>query len=454
MGYENLNEKMLDMKDEIFASIKESIAIESVKGEPEADAPYGRGPKEALDHALALGEKLGFRTGNLDNKVGWIEYGEGEEMAAVLGHLDVVPIGEGWNYPPLACEVHDGVMYGRGILDDKGPVIGAIYALKAIRDLGLPIDRRLRVIFGTDEENGSSCVQHYIEAGGEKPTIGFTPDAEYPVIFCEKGQSFWEVTKKIENPSKVKILSIDGGTAKNVVTPKCTLVAEGEIDVKEAEGITVTKADGKTVVVAEGKGAHGSTPHLGINAAKKLFEAVKESGIDGDVGQMMAFILEKIGAETNGKSLGICYSDEETGETTVNLGVVKVTEEEIFFTLDIRYPKSGNREELIANVKKHAEEYGLNANVEAEGKLLYVPKDSELVQKLTGVYRAQTGADDEPIAIGGGTYAKAFDNMVAFGPIFPGDPDVIHQPNECADVDKLMKSFQIVAAAMYEIAQK
>lgn len=445
---------MLDMKDEIFASIKESIAIESVKGEPEADAPYGRGPKEALDHALALGEKLGFRTGNLDNKVGWIEYGEGEEMAAVLGHLDVVPIGEGWNYPPLACEVHDGVMYGRGILDDKGPVIGAIYALKAIRDLGLPIDRRLRVIFGTDEENGSSCVQHYIEAGGEKPTIGFTPDAEYPVIFCEKGQSFWEVTKKIENPSKVKILSIDGGTAKNVVTPKCTLVAEGEIDVKEAEGITVTKADGKTVVVAEGKGAHGSTPHLGINAAKKLFEAVKESGIDGDVGQMMAFILEKIGAETNGKSLGICYSDEETGETTVNLGVVKVTEEEIFFTLDIRYPKSGNREELIANVKKHAEEYGLNANVEAEGKLLYVPKDSELVQKLTGVYRAQTGADDEPIAIGGGTYAKAFDNMVAFGPIFPGDPDVIHQPNECADVDKLMKSFQIVAAAMYEIAQK
>lgn len=454
MGYENLNEKMLDMKDEIFASIKESIAIESVKGEPEADAPYGRGPKEALDHALALGEKLGFRTGNLDNKVGWIEYGEGEEMAAVLGHLDVVPIGEGWNYPPLACEVHDGVMYGRGILDDKGPVIGAIYALKAIRDLELPIDRRLRVIFGTDEENGSSCVQHYIEAGGEKPTIGFTPDAEYPVIFCEKGQSFWEVTKKIENPSKVKILSIDGGTAKNVVTPKCTLVAEGEIDVKEAEGITVTKADGKTVVVAEGKGAHGSTPHLGINAAKKLFEAVKDSGIDGDVGQMMAFILEKIGAETNGKSLGICYSDEETGETTVNLGVVKVTEEEIFFTLDIRYPKSGNREELIANVKKHAEEYGLNANVEAEGKLLYVPKDSELVQKLTGVYRAQTGADDEPIAIGGGTYAKAFDNMVAFGPIFPGDPDVIHQPNECADVDKLMKSFQIVAAAMYEIAQK
>lgn len=454
MGYENLNEKMLEMKDEIFASIKESIAIESVKSAPEADAPYGRGPKEALDHAIKLGEKLGFRTGNLDNKVGWIEYGEGEEMAAVLGHLDIVPLGEGWSYPALACEVHDGKMYGRGIMDDKGPVIGAVYGLKAIRDLGLKIDRRIRVIFGTDEENGSSCVKHYIEAGGEKPAIGFTPDAEYPVIFCEKGQLFWEVTKKAEKPSSVKVLSIEGGTAKNVVTPKCTMVVEGDIDVKETEGITVTKADGKTTIVAEGKGAHGSTPHLGVNAAHMLFEAVKDAGIDGDLGQMIAFILEKIGTETNGKSLDICYQDEETGETTLNLGVVRFDGEKLFFTLDIRYPKNGDKEELIANVKKHAAEYGLEANVQAEGKLLYVPKDSELVQKLMNVYKAQTGRDDEPIAIGGGTYAKAFDNMVAFGPIFPGDPSVIHQPDEYAEVDKLMKSFQIVAAAMYEIARK
>lgn len=454
MGYEKLNEKMLEMKDEIFASIKESIAIESVKGEPEPDAPYGRGPKQALDHALALGEKLGFKTGNLDNKVGWVEYGEGEEMAAVLGHLDIVPLGDGWKYPPLACEVHDGKMYGRGIMDDKGPVIGAIYALKAIRDLGLPIDRRLRVIFGTDEENGSSCVKHYIEAGGEKPTIGFTPDAEYPVIFCEKGQSFWEVTKKVENPSAIKVLSIEGGTAKNVVTPRCTLVAEGDLSVKEGEGITVTKENGKTTVIAEGKGAHGSTPHCGINAAIRLFEAVKDAGIGGDMEQMIRFILEKIGTETNGQSLDICWKDEETGVTSLNLGVVRCTENELFFTLDIRYPKNADRETLIANVKKHVAEYGLEANIEAEGKLLYVPKDSELVRKLMNVYKTQTGGNEEPIAIGGGTYAKAFDNMVAFGPIFPGDPDVIHQPNEYADVEKLMLSHQIVAAAMYEIALK
>ena len=232
------------------------------------------------------------------------------------------------------------------------------------------------------------------------------------------------------------------------------MVVEGDLDVKEADGITVTKADGKTTIVAEGQGAHGSTPEKGVNAAIKLFEAVKDAGIDGDLGQMITFILEKIGTETNGKSLDICWTDEETGETTVNLGVVKCTEEELFFTLDIRYPKNGDRDTLIATMKKQAEAYGLNADVESEGKLLYVPKDSELIQKLMNVYKEETGRDDQPIAIGGGTYAKAFDNMVAFGPTFPGEPDVIHQPNECADVDNMMLSYQILAAAMYEIAQK
>ena len=456
MGYEQLNDKMMELKEEIFASIRESVAIESVKGTPEEDAPYGRGPKEALDHMLALGEKLGFKTGNVDNRVGWIEYGEGEEMVGILGHVDVVPLGEGWDYDPLGCEVHDGKMFGRGVLDDKGPTIGAVYAMKAIKDLGLPIDRRIRVMFGTDEENGSSCVQHYIKVGGEKPTIGFTPDAEYPVIFCEKGQMFWEVTKNVENPSTVNVISIEGGTAKNVVTPKCTMVIEGDFDFPETDGITVTKEDGKTIIVSMGKGAHGSLPHLGKNAAIQLFQAMRDHKIDlgGDLQKMIDFVLDKINTTTKGEDLGICYEDEETGDTSVCFGVVKCTKESLFFTLDVRYPKRADAEEMERKIKEAAAEYGLTAVIEQTGKLVYVPKDSELVQKLSKVYREQTGGTEEPIAIGGGTYAKAFDNMVAFGPIFPGDPDTIHQPNEFGEIDKLMKSFQIVAQAMYELAQK
>lgn len=456
MKYEQLNEKVMEMKEDILTSIRESVAIESVKSAPEENAPYGRGPKEALDHMLALGEKLGFKTCNVDNRAGWIEFGEGEEMVGVLGHVDVVPLGDGWDYDPLGCEVHDGKMYGRGIMDDKGPVIGAIYAMKAIRDLGLPIDRRLRVIFGADEENGSSCVEHYIESGEEKPTIGFTPDAEYPVIFCEKGITPWRVVKKVENPSTVRVLSIKGGTAGNVVTPRCTMIVEGDFNLPESKGITVTKEDGKTIVVSEGKGAHGSTPHLGVNAAIQLFRALKDNGIrlGGDLQSMIDFVMDKINTETDGKSLGIAWESEETGKTSVNLGIIDCTEEALEISLDIRYSTAADRDELVANVKRAAEEYGLTAVLKDESKLLYVPKDSELVQKLMSVYREQTGGTEEPLAIGGGTYAKAFENMVAFGPIFPGDEEVIHQPNEYAEIDKLMRSFQIVAAAMYELAQR
>ncbi len=454
MSYEKLNEKILEMKDEMLDSIRESVAVCSVKGEPEPDAPYGKEVKQALDHALALGEKMGFRTGNIDNRVGYIEYGEGEEMVGVLGHLDVVPLGEGWVHDPLGCEVQDGKMYGRGVQDDKGPTIGAFYALKAIKDLGLPLDRRIRVLFGCDEECGSSCVEHYIKVGGELPTIGFTPDAQFPAIFCEKGQTFWYISKKVEEAPEIKVLSIEGGVAKNVVTPKCTLVAEGDLVVEEKDYITVEKKDGKTIVTAEGLSAHGSTPELGKNAAVRLFDALKGNCFGGDLQKMIDFIMEKVGWETNGASLGIASEDEETGNTTVNLGMIKYDGQELQFTLDIRYPKNISEETVVANVTKNIEAYGLEVENELHS-LLYVPKDSELVQKLTKVYCEETGdTDAQPIAIGGGTYAKSFKNMVAFGPIFPGEEEVIHAPNEFAVIDNLVRSIQITAAAMYELAQK
>ena len=310
--YEEINRRVMEMQGEILESIRESIAIRSVKGAPAPGAPYGEGPKQALEHALKLGEKLGFRTGSMADRVGWVEYGEGEEMAAVLGHLDVVPEGDGWTYPPFGGEIHDGKMYGRGVLDDKGPVIGAIYGLKAIRDAGLKPDRRIRVIFGTDEENGSSCVKYYVENGGELPTIGFTPDADYPLIFCEKGQLGWTVVRDRkrtdddncrEHRPAAKLLRLEGGTARNVVTPHCVLEVEGTLKVTPGDGISVREEDGKTTVMAIGKGAHGSTPEQGINAAKKLFQAVVDADLDEDLKRMIRFVLEKIGDETNGASL-------------------------------------------------------------------------------------------------------------------------------------------------------
>ena len=460
--YEEINRRVMEMQGEILESIRESIAIRSVKGAPAPGAPYGEGPKQALEHALKLGEKLGFRTGSMADRVGWVEYGEGEEMAAVLGHLDVVPEGDGWTYPPFGGEIHDGKMYGRGVLDDKGPVIGAIYGLKAIRDAGLKPDRRIRVIFGTDEENGSSCVKYYVENGGELPTIGFTPDADYPLIFCEKGQLGWTVVRDRkrtdddncrEQKPAAKLLRLEGGTARNVVTPHCVLEVEGTLKVTPGDGISVREEDGKTTVTAIGKGAHGSTPEQGINAAKKLFQAVADADLDEDLKRMIRFVLEKIGDETNGASLGICYQDEETGETTVNLGIVRGTPEEISVTLDIRYPKNADRERMIANIKAAAEEYGLEARLESQARLLYLPKDSELVRKLMTVYREETGTDAEPLAIGGGTYAKAMANIAAFGPILPGREGSEHQADEHISEADYFLLLRIYRAALERLAR-
>lgn len=454
MSYEALDKKIVELKEEMLASIQQNMRIESVKGEPLSDAPYGAGPKAALDDLLTLGEKMGFKTGNADNRVGWIEYGEGEEMVGILGHLDVVPAGEGWTYPAYGAEIHNGILWGRGCLDDKGPIIGAVYALKAIRDLNLPIDRRIRVMFGTDEECGSSCVEYYVENGYEMPTIGFTPDAEFPVIFFEKGISNFTAGSKVYDKGEIMVEYFGGGQAANIVMPACKLVVKGSISVTLADGITVTEEDGKTIVEAVGASAHGSTPHLGENAAIKLLNAVKDNKFGGDFQQLMDFILERIGTDTNGESLGVHYEDEETGETTVNLGIVEYDGEALKFTLDVRYPKNSDAEKVDDMIINYINSYTFDVLKKTNAKCLYVPRDSELVTKLMKVYETETGQKEEPIAIGGGTYAKEFPNMVAFGPSFPGETDVIHQPNERVEIDKLIKSIQITAAAMYELAQK
>ena len=455
MKYDVLNQKILEMQDEIIAAIQQNMRIDSVKGEAKPDAPYGEGPKAALMDALALGEKLGFKTGCADNRVGWVEYGEGEEMVGVLGHLDVVPVGDdGWTYPPFGAEIHDGKLWGRGVLDDKGPIIGSIFALKAIRDLGLPIDRRIRVLFGTDEECGSSCVEYYVDNGYEMPTIGFTPDGDFPLIFFEKGMTRFDVGGKVTDKGNIQVEYFGGGIAANVVTPTCKLIVKGDIKVAETEGVTVCKEDDKTIVEAVGLGAHGSMPELGVNAAVKLLNAVKENDFGGDFARYMNFILEKVGTEVHGESFGVHYIDEETGETSCNLGVLNYDGENMSLTLDIRYPKTATAEVVDPAVEAVAKEYGLEILGTSGAKCLYVPQDSELVVKLMDVFKTMTGRDDKPMAIGGGTYAKHFPNMVAFGPCFVEDPSVIHQPNEFAEISKLMQGIQMFGAAMYELAQK
>lgn len=454
MDYTLLREKINAMQEEILAGIQKCVQIDSVAGEALEEAPYGEGPKRALAYALDLGKSLGYRTKNIDNKAGYVEMGEGEEMIAVLGHLDVVPVGDDWTYPAFGGEIHDGVMYGRGVADDKGATIGAIYALKAIEEAGLISDRRIRVIFGTNEEQGSSCIRHYVETGEELPVMGFTPDAEYPLIFFEKGATPLLGGCRNPVPGEIEVLEFSGGTAPNVVPRNCRLVLDGDHKIPEMEGVTVERENGKTVIETEGISAHGSRPELGINAIVRMMQAVKDIPIGGDFQRLADFIRREIGSETNGETLGICYRDKETGETTVNLGMVNYSSDEITLNLDIRYPKNGDSKTVYETVKQTLETYGLSVLEYKKVDMLYVPKESELVRKLMEVYKEGTGTNPEPKAIGGGTYAKMFKNMVAFGPMFPGEPDVAHQPDEHMSVKNLMKSIQLTAAAMAELSRK
>lgn len=443
---------LYERQDEILDGIIKCMQIPSIMGPEKENAPYGEGPKKALDYALQLGKDLGLRVKNVDNKAGWVEIGEGEEMVGILGHLDVVPLGEGWDYPGFDGTVVDGRIYGRGIMDDKGPTIGAIYGLKAIQESGIHLDRRIRVIFGTNEENGSHCIRHYVKCGEEIPVLGFTPDGDYPLIFFEKGMTTLRVGKNNPTQGKIKVLAFGGGEAANIVTQKCMLEVEGDLQVKDGEGIEVTRENGHTIVRAEGKSSHGSKPEKGINAAIRLFNAVKDNDFGGDFQNVMDFVLEQIGTETNGKKLGIHYFDEETGETTVNLGIFYFSEEKIEVSMDTRYPQNGVHLEVLEQIKEKLALYGLEVLSYTTDKMLYVPQDSELIQKLMKVYRRETKREEKPMAIGGGTYAKMFPNMVAFGPMFPEEPETIHQPNENVSIENLMLSIWLCAAAMAELA--
>lgn len=445
-----LEQRISDMETEIIRGILRSVAIESVKGEPMSDAPYGAGPKAALLDALQQCEELGLKAVNVDNKIGYAEIGEGSEMVAILGHLDVVPLGDGWTKNPLGERSGDR-LYGRGVTDNKGPTISSLYALKAIEDLGIKTDRRIRVIFGTDEESGFDCVHHYIKSGQELPVAGFTPDADYPAIFAEKGMLGFTFSKKINPNSDFEVVELSGGVAKNVVTPLVKMVYRSrDYILPNSDSL----GNDLYSVEIEGKSAHASTPKEGRNAFMILCKELARFRLTGDFFDVVNFVNQKFNLEPNGKSMGVFFEDEESGEITLSIGVVSFSEGELRFTLDIRYPVTMSAEPCIETIRKAAAEYSIGVEQTNQADPHYVPKDSPLIRNLMAVYREKTGDGSEAVAIGGGTYAKAFKNMVAFGVEFPGESLPIHQADEYNSIESIIKSTQISAEAIVRLANE
>jgi succinyl-diaminopimelate desuccinylase len=461
-------DRIQQKKAEMITTLQELLAIPSVEADPAGpDAPFGREIARALEYVLAWGERHGFTTKNLSGYAGHLEYGTGDELVGVLVHLDVVPAGEGWRYPPFSGTVADGKIYGRGANDDKGPAVAVMYALKALKDSGVKLGKKIRIIFGCDEESGWQCMKHYFKHE-RKPDYGFTPDACFPLINSEKGQ----MALKFEGDATVDgdgvVLQVfTGGTRRNVVPEhaeavllfpdheglergKAAILAQG-IDGIEA---FVLPEKNQLKVSAQGVSAHGSTPEQGDNAVTKLAQALAPVEGGGSAWAAVRFIRERFGRETNGRGLGINCQDEVSGALTLNLGVVRTEGGKIWMEVDIRSPQSADHETMKEKIAAHLPPYGLEIVESSMMAPHYLPADHHLVQVLLQVYREETGDMSPPVATGGRTYAMTLGNGVAFGPGFPGQPETAHQKDEYIAVEDLMRCTRIYAKALYALAKE
>lgn len=454
----DLNTLVLSKQARLLACLQENLRIPSVEGPAEYGAPYGIHCRRSLEHVLEAAAAMGFKTCNVDNHIGWCEYGDGEEMVAVLGHLDVVPAGDGWSFDPWGGEIKNNKIFGRGAMDDKGPSIAALFALEALRDSGLPLKRRIRLLFGCNEETGAQDVKYYLHHGGEIPVMGFTPDAEYPVINGEKGIINAYCSRSFLQSGDLKLICLKGGTASNVVPnyAKAELACNPElartIAAKSFEKVTFTLTDTGVLAEAFGENAHGSTPWLGENAIGRLILALKELPFEGELAELIAFLADKLGMDTIGKAAGIHLRDDLSGDLSFNWGVIAADEGSMELLINYRYPVTFEFADCGPALQALFERMGFTLR-QVHKEKLYIPADSELVKILLKVYKEHTGIDGKPVCIGGGTYAKCLPNILAFGPIFPGDEVREHKPDEFMEIPKLMKNAQIIAAAMYEMAK-
>lgn len=457
--------KIDDYLEDIVKSISEIVKINSVKSEAKPGMPFGEGPTAALQKGLDIAKSLGFKVTNLDNMVGYAEIGEGQEIVGILGHVDVVPQGDftKWNVDPYGGVVKDGYIWGRGVSDNKGPVITALYAIKALLDNGLRPKKRIRVIMGADEESGFGCMKRYLETE-ECVTVGFTPDATFPGIHGEKGILQVNLTKNMNRGKEdLNLLSIKGGNAVNSVPDSCVATMKISLEFEKIENIKkivekyifenkingeISLNNDKIMVAILGKAAHGAEPEKGTNAISHMMGLLQKIQIKSEI---VDFYNKYIALETDGKSLNVCVNDDY-GTLSLNVGIIQYEGEEAVIKLDIRYPITVAGDTIIEKIKSIAKMEEINFKVVAHKKSIYFDLDKPFIKVLKEAYTSVTSDyDSELITIGGGTYARAMENIIAFGGCFMDQPEFAHQPNERVKIENIYRQGNIYMKAIYNL---
>lgn len=454
-------------QQEMVEALQGVLRIPSKKASPDGpDAPYGRPVRDALDYTLDLSRRLGFEVRDIDGHAGHAECGAGDEMIAAMGHLDVVPEGDRWQHAPYGAEIDGGYIYARGASDDKGPTYAALFAAKAVMESGLATRRRIRVIFGCDEESGFGCVHHYWgQAQQEVPLYAFTPDACFPLIYAEKGIATLVLERSrstTNSTSGLRLVAGNGGLRSNMVPDAAEARLEGDPAALYGALVALQRHWDRNVRVepdevgiqihATGKSAHGSTPQDGDNAIVRLAHALLGCSLPEDR-PWIEWIARS--ADVTGAGLGIQGQDEVAGPLTNNLGVFAFSAEKVELTYNIRYPVSWSIDQLLERCRPAIEAAGWKLANHDDHPPLFVPLDQEPVRTLLRVYQEETGdTGSRPGTMGGGTYARATPRAVAFGAAFPGGSDgPAHEPDERISIQSLVKACKIYAHALYELAR-
>lgn len=463
----DFNEKVLSHSQELILQVQTSVRIRSVCSDPLPGRPYGSEVGKAYDHAMNLAESMGFRTVDLDGYVGYAEYGTGPEIVAAMGHLDVVPEGDGWDFDPFCGEIRDEHILGRGTQDDKGPAMSTLFALKALAELEVPVRRRIRIIFGLDEEGGHMRdVDTYLEREGA-PVMAFTPDGEYPLVHAEKGALKFRATKNFTNENSRRIVRISGGESLGSVPVHAEAHLTGtevELDrfgadleafsARQGWKISLDREANRLILHVFGKAAHATMPGLGINAIGRLCQCLAQLDVPGDEGAFFRFLSEKIGTESDGQSLGLAAEHPKLGNLTLNLATIEGDGSQTTFQVGIYVPaKTLEVDAVLDRIDSLFQGAGIEMDVMNNIAPLYVPPRHPVVRNLQRAYLTATGNKPQLLGMCGSTYSKRMPNMIPFGATFPGEPDFAHAAGEKVAIFRLIKSTQIMAHGLWELAR-
>lgn len=456
----DFNTEVLKYKDDFLKDLNTLVSYESVRDESTKaeNAPFGKNCRDVLDAMLDMAKRDGFETKDVDGYAGVVEYGKGDETFGVLGHLDIVPLGEGWTKDPLKVTLENGYIFGRGVMDDKGPALAGYYALKMIRDLNIPLKKRVMLITGCDEESGMECMNYYVDHA-EVPQMGFVPDANFPVIYGEKGGLHVGLVSR----DATVIKKLHAGSRPNIVIGKADVTVDVMSYQQEdlfkfycaTQGVkgSIKRSEEGVTLHIDGAFAHAAMPYNGVNAAVLLLNFIGEA-FDDQLSKDLYFLLK----DWMGKPVGIEKDGLYMSFLTMNTGIVNIENNETDILIDIRYPNDTNADEIMT--KFDAACASLTSNIKAENrgdsKPLFVDPDSRLVKDLMSVYQKYTGDTFScPITIGGGTYARKFENFVSYGPELPNEvieTDAFvggcHQRDEGIKLDNLLQAICIYADAI------